>query len=32
VILEAGRATLEIADPTQAEFIDRSEATTPPEG
>lgn len=25
VILEAGRATLEIADPTQAEFIDRVE-------
>src|SRR3954449_253797 len=25
VILEAGRATLEIADPSQAEFIDRVE-------
>jgi predicted enzyme related to lactoylglutathione lyase len=25
VILEAGRATLEIADPAQAEFIDRVE-------
>lgn len=25
VILEAGRATLEIADPAQAEFIDRAE-------